>query len=63
MAAFDMGTTSRPLPQRTDADYWHDRTLAAEAEVRRLADRLGFALILGRACAHKADQPFTQDEG
>ena len=40
-------------PERKDPEvgYWRRRAESAEKEVKRLRDRLGFALMLGRAAA------------
>ena len=41
----------KPPEKDPDVEYWRHRTESAEKEVRRLRDRLDFALMLGRAAA------------
>lgn len=56
MAAFGSGTVAPPMDWSAyDAEYWQRRAIVAESEVRRLNDRLEFALILGKAVALKGE--------
>lgn len=47
---------TKPPEKNPDVEYWRQRTERAEKEVRRLKDRLEFALILGRAVARLVEK-------
>lgn len=47
---------TKPPEKNPDAKYWRQRTERAEKEVRRLKDRLEFALMLGQAVARLAEK-------
>lgn len=42
---------TKPPEKDPNVEYWRCRAESAEKEVRRLRDRLEFALMLGRAVA------------
>ena len=47
---------TKPLEKDPDVEYWRCRAENAEKEVRRLRDRLEFALMLGRAVARLVER-------
>ena len=47
---------TKPPEKDPDAGYWRHRAESAEKEVKRLRDRLDFALMLGRAAARLVER-------
>lgn len=47
---------TKPPEKDPDVAYWRRRAESAEKEVKRLRDRLDFALMLGRAAARSIER-------
>lgn len=47
---------TKPPEKDPDVEYWRRRAESAEKEVKRLRDRLDFALMLGRAAARSIER-------